>query len=169
VAVTQKIKAFADKKGCTNVQICLAWLLHQDALIFPLPGSTRPEGVKEALAASQIKLSKEELQELRVLAESAQIAGRTFIGPQYRYTTPFQKGTRQSCGLSKMIIHNDIQKFEARILLKLGLNELYNMLNSLVRVECQGGYTAIGIRIENIPFLDNCSSKLFRYFFNYGC
>jgi diketogulonate reductase-like aldo/keto reductase len=44
-------------------------------LIYPIPGSTRVEGVKEALGALSVSLSAEESKEIRQLVESSEVKG----------------------------------------------------------------------------------------------
>jgi len=73
--IVEKIQAFADKKKATPVQICLAWLIHQEGDIVCIPGSTRVEGVQEAAQAQHVTLSAEEVKELRDLAEGTEIVG----------------------------------------------------------------------------------------------
>lgn len=65
----------ADKKGVTSTQLALAWLIHQSPVVVPIPGSTRVEGVKESLGALDVRLSKEDLDEIRKVAEEADVRG----------------------------------------------------------------------------------------------
>jgi aryl-alcohol dehydrogenase-like predicted oxidoreductase len=50
----------AGQKGVTANQIALAYLLHQPFVVFPIVGTSRPEHVREALAASSVQLSHQE-------------------------------------------------------------------------------------------------------------
>ena len=65
----------ANKKQITKTQLALAWLMHQPQSIIPIPGSTRVEGVQEAVGALMVKLSSEELQEIRTAVDSVEIKG----------------------------------------------------------------------------------------------
>jgi aryl-alcohol dehydrogenase-like predicted oxidoreductase len=64
VAVIAPIEALAKAKGCTPAQIALAWVLAQGDNVLPIPGSKRLEHLNLNIAATEISLSDEELQEL---------------------------------------------------------------------------------------------------------
>lgn len=73
--IVDKLGELATAKGITPVQMILAWELAQWEDIYPIPGSTRPEGVRECLDALNITLSSVEIQEIRDVANSADIVG----------------------------------------------------------------------------------------------
>jgi aryl-alcohol dehydrogenase-like predicted oxidoreductase len=54
----------AGKKGCTPNQIALAYLLNQPFAIYPIIGTGNPDHAREALAAVDITLTKEEIASL---------------------------------------------------------------------------------------------------------
>jgi aryl-alcohol dehydrogenase-like predicted oxidoreductase len=56
LALLPGYKALAREVGCTPAQLALAWLLHQDADILPIPGTTSVEHLREDLAAADVKL-----------------------------------------------------------------------------------------------------------------
>ena len=58
-----KLSDIAAKHDATTTQIALSWLLHQDNVI-SIPKATNPQHVRENRAALDIKLTKEDLQEL---------------------------------------------------------------------------------------------------------
>lgn len=64
VAVIAPIEALAKAKGCTPAQIALAWTLAQGDNVLPIPGSKRLEHLNLNIAATEISLSQDELQEL---------------------------------------------------------------------------------------------------------
>ena len=64
VAVIAPIEALAKQKGCTPAQVALAWTLAQGDDILPIPGSKRVEHLNLNVAATEIELSPDELQEL---------------------------------------------------------------------------------------------------------
>jgi aryl-alcohol dehydrogenase-like predicted oxidoreductase len=45
-------------------QVCLAWMLAKAPVVIPIPGSTRPETIRDSVAAAQLELSTEELARL---------------------------------------------------------------------------------------------------------
>ncbi|EKX37333.1 hypothetical protein GUITHDRAFT_78112 [Guillardia theta CCMP2712] len=61
-----KIKAVADRKGCTPAQVALAWLLNQGNDVFPIPGTKSPERMEasENAGAVNVILTPEDLEEL---------------------------------------------------------------------------------------------------------
>lgn len=65
-AVVEKVTEIAGKRGVSNAQVALAWLLHQSAVTAPIVGASKPQHLEDAIAAASLKLDEEEL---RVLAE----------------------------------------------------------------------------------------------------
>ncbi|KAF9008393.1 Aldo/keto reductase [Cyathus striatus] len=65
------LEEIANKHNATAGQIALAWLLAQGQDIIPIPGTRRIKYLKENLGASAIRLSEEELLELRNNARKA--------------------------------------------------------------------------------------------------
>lgn len=60
----ESIKRIAHSKGCTLVQIALAWLLAQGPQIIPIPGTTHVKHLEENVGAVDIALSADELAQL---------------------------------------------------------------------------------------------------------
>lgn len=75
LAVVDKLSAIAKAKNATPGQITLAWLMAQDELVIPIPGTTNIDRLKENLGSLDIQLTKEENEEIRKIAESAEVAG----------------------------------------------------------------------------------------------
>jgi hypothetical protein len=42
MALVERVKALAEKKGCTAGQLALAWLMHKGDDIYPIPGQQAP-------------------------------------------------------------------------------------------------------------------------------
>ena len=59
----------------TTTQLALAWLRAQWDGIITIPGSTRVEGVKEAVASAQVKLTAQDLAEVRALLDRFPVQG----------------------------------------------------------------------------------------------
>lgn len=70
--------AIAREVGCTPAQLALAWLLHKDATLIPIPGTSQIAHLEENLAADQVMLSAEQMQRLEDL-----INPRTVRGARY--------------------------------------------------------------------------------------
>lgn len=62
--IIDKVAALAAERGTSPAQIALAWLLHRPGVTAPVIGATRPTHVDDAVAATQITLSAEEITEL---------------------------------------------------------------------------------------------------------
>ncbi|MFD2934649.1 aldo/keto reductase [Spirosoma flavum] len=59
--------AFAQKKEISPAQLALAWVLHQNPGFVPIPGTTKLHRLEENIAATAIKLSAEDLAELKTI------------------------------------------------------------------------------------------------------
>jgi aryl-alcohol dehydrogenase-like predicted oxidoreductase len=56
----------AEARGVSPQQVCLAWLLAKAPVVIPIPGSSRPETIRDSAAAVHLTLSEAELAELDV-------------------------------------------------------------------------------------------------------
>ena len=45
LAIVERVRAVAERHGATPAQVALAWVLAQDELVVPIPGTTKPERV----------------------------------------------------------------------------------------------------------------------------
>lgn len=59
------IREIASKKGATEAQVALAWVLAQGEDVFMIPGTRRIERLKENLGAWKVQLTADELAEIR--------------------------------------------------------------------------------------------------------
>ena len=73
--LTDEIGAIAKQKGCTAGQLTLAWLLEQGDDIIPIPGTKKIKYLEENMGALEVKLTKEEEQEIRKAVEAAEVHG----------------------------------------------------------------------------------------------
>lgn len=62
--LVEEVKNLAKKKGCKPAQLALAWVLAQGQDVVAIPGTRSEERVEENLAAMDVKLSREELEEI---------------------------------------------------------------------------------------------------------
>ena len=69
------LKLMAMKKNCTVGQLTLAWILGQGDDFILIPGTTKIKNLEENVAAIDVKLSKDEEQEIRSACEKANIVG----------------------------------------------------------------------------------------------
>ncbi|HEX8425455.1 aldo/keto reductase [Hymenobacter sp.] len=73
-----RIKELAALKNCTPGQLALAWVLAQGDAIVPIPGTKRVQYLEENLAALNVQLSAEELQQLDAIAPQNVAAGQRY-------------------------------------------------------------------------------------------
>ena len=59
--IVERVQAVAASHEATPAQVALAWLLAQDALIVPIPGTRRASRVEENAAAAALTLTAEDL------------------------------------------------------------------------------------------------------------
>jgi len=62
--VAETVAAVAAERGVPRAQVALAWLLHQPAVTAPIVGATKLEHLDDAVAATDLRLSDEELDRL---------------------------------------------------------------------------------------------------------
>ncbi|EST05292.1 NADP-dependent oxidoreductase domain protein [Kalmanozyma brasiliensis GHG001] len=72
------IKKIADKKNATPGQIALAWLLQKSPIILPIPGTKKEKYLEENNKAAEIKLSKEEMDEIDGVINSFKVSGTRY-------------------------------------------------------------------------------------------
>jgi aryl-alcohol dehydrogenase-like predicted oxidoreductase len=59
------VRGWAQRKGVTPAQFSLGWLLAQKPWVVPIPGTTNPKHLEENLGAVAVKLTPEELRQIR--------------------------------------------------------------------------------------------------------
>jgi len=82
--------ALARDAGCTMAQLAIAWLLHKDEIIVPIPGTTRIDHLEEDLGGADVVLTPELMQRAEVL-----INPRTVSGPRYNAATQTEIDTEE--------------------------------------------------------------------------
>lgn len=65
--IVDRIAEMAKRKGCTSGQLALAWVLAQGEDVLPIPGTTRISALEENMAALEVRLSEEEIAEVRAV------------------------------------------------------------------------------------------------------
>ncbi|KAI8986631.1 Aldo/keto reductase [Trametes punicea] len=73
------LKRIGEKYNITPGQVSLAWILAQGEDVIPIPGTTKIPNLKENLDALKVKLSPEDIKEVRKIAIEADVAK----GPRY--------------------------------------------------------------------------------------
>ncbi len=72
------LQQVAQQKNATPAQIALAWLLARKPWIVPIPGTTRLSRLEENLAAADLELRPEEVEQINAAAEEIQIVGHRY-------------------------------------------------------------------------------------------
>jgi aryl-alcohol dehydrogenase-like predicted oxidoreductase len=73
-----KVKALAERKGCTPGQLALAWVLAQGKDIVPIPGTKRRKYLEENVAAVNVHFSDEELRDIEATFPADIAAGTRY-------------------------------------------------------------------------------------------
>jgi aryl-alcohol dehydrogenase (NADP+) len=63
-AVVETVAGVAARRGVPRAQVALAWLLAQPVVTSPIIGVTRPQHLTDAVAAVDLELSVDEIEEL---------------------------------------------------------------------------------------------------------
>lgn len=78
LALVDKIQSVAQKHNATPAQICLAWVAAQGEDIISIPGTTTIKYLEDNTNALKIKLTDEEIKELRKFAEETELPGERY-------------------------------------------------------------------------------------------
>jgi len=74
----------AERNGATPAQIALAWILAQSPSAVPIPGTTKLHRLEENMAATDVELSAEDLQELDTASEEITAEGDRYAEANQR-------------------------------------------------------------------------------------
>lgn len=72
------VKALAAARRCTPAQLALAWLLHQQPDLVPIPGTRSRSRLDENAAAAGIRLDEAELREIRRVLDESRVIGERY-------------------------------------------------------------------------------------------
>ncbi|HTV04097.1 MAG TPA: aldo/keto reductase [Acidobacteriaceae bacterium] len=78
LALVEKIRQFAAKKGCTPSQLALAWVLAQGKGFVPIPGTKRRRYLEENAAAESVSFTLADLAEIDAIAPRGVAAGERY-------------------------------------------------------------------------------------------
>lgn len=76
--LVEKIKQIATQKQCTLAQLALAWLLAKGEDVIPIPGTKRQARLLENVAALEIELTADELQQIEAILPIGAAAGTRY-------------------------------------------------------------------------------------------
>ena len=77
-ALVDLLRTIAERKKATPAQIALAWLLAQKPWIVPIPGTTKLSRLDENIGAVEVKLTSEDLEEIKSAASKITIQGERY-------------------------------------------------------------------------------------------
>lgn len=74
-AIVDKVAEVAERRGVSMAQVALAWVLRKSEVTSPIIGATKPEHLRDAVAALELKLSDAEAAELEAPYMPHPVAG----------------------------------------------------------------------------------------------
>jgi aryl-alcohol dehydrogenase-like predicted oxidoreductase len=77
-AFVDLLERIAAGKGATAAQVALAWLLAQKPWIVPIPGTTKPHRIEENVAAAEVTLTADDLDEIEAAADTLEVHGARY-------------------------------------------------------------------------------------------
>ncbi len=78
LALVDLLGQIATRKGVTQAQVALGWLLAQKSWIVPIPGTTKPERLDENIGAALVELTADDLGEIENAAANIIIMGARY-------------------------------------------------------------------------------------------
>lgn len=78
LALVAQLRQLADGHGITVAQLALAWLLHQDEQIVPIPGARQIGHLEENAAAAAIKLNVADLAVIEAIFSATSVHGARY-------------------------------------------------------------------------------------------
>jgi aryl-alcohol dehydrogenase-like predicted oxidoreductase len=76
--LVERVREIAGEKGCTPGQLALAWLMARGQDIIPIPGTKRLKYLEENVAASNVRLSDDDLRRIDEAAPKGVAAGERY-------------------------------------------------------------------------------------------
>ncbi|RWR74345.1 putative aldo-keto reductase 2 [Cinnamomum micranthum f. kanehirae] len=77
-SIFEHVAEMAMRKGCSPLQLALAWVHHQGNDGCPIPGTTKIENLDQNIGALSVKLSPEEMAELESFASAEAVKGERY-------------------------------------------------------------------------------------------
>ena len=81
LALVERVKAIARRKGATPGQLALAWVLAKGNDFAPIPGTKRRKYLEENAGAAAIRLTPQEVAELEAAIPQHEVAGDRYAAP----------------------------------------------------------------------------------------
>ena len=84
LALVESVRAIARDKGVTPAQLAIGWVMAQGSNIVPIVGMRRRDRLPEALAASQLRLSPQDIRRLTDGVPASAVAGKRYGAAQMK-------------------------------------------------------------------------------------
>lgn len=81
LVIRHELAALAEEAGCTLAQLSVAWLLAQDPLVVPIPGTRSPEHLAEDVGGATVEIAPEVLTRAGELLNEGTVRGARY-GPE---------------------------------------------------------------------------------------
>ena len=78
LALVERVRAIAERKGITAGQLALAWVLAQGEDVVPIPGTKRVRYLEENVAAASVVITAQELVELEAAFPADAVVGERY-------------------------------------------------------------------------------------------
>jgi aryl-alcohol dehydrogenase-like predicted oxidoreductase len=78
LALVDHVKRLAEERDCTPAQLALAWLLNRHDNVIPIPGTSSKARLEENVAAVDIELSDEDLEQIEQISPRGAVAGKRY-------------------------------------------------------------------------------------------
>ncbi len=75
LALVERVRVIATRRGATPAQIALAWLLSRKPWIVPIPGTSKLSRLDENLGAAEVQLNADELRAIEQVLAEVQVEG----------------------------------------------------------------------------------------------
>ncbi len=73
-----RFEAISRDANCTPAQLCMAWLLQKDPNIIPIPGTSRPDHMRENAGAASVVLSADVMARVEATVNAATVTGSRY-------------------------------------------------------------------------------------------
>ena len=78
LAIVERVRTLASRKGCTPAQLAIAWVLARGKDIVPIPGSKRRERLEENAGAAAVTLTADDVREIDAAIPAGMAAGTRY-------------------------------------------------------------------------------------------
>ncbi|KAI8004050.1 Perakine reductase [Camellia lanceoleosa] len=84
-----RLANIAAKHNCTPPQLALAWLLHQENNVFPIPGTTKVNNLHSGIGSLALKFTEEDLKEISDAVPMDEVAGDRDLESLVKFSRKF--------------------------------------------------------------------------------